>query len=108
MSSRGSTAPAASALLPAGEVSLLASETAASSASRSSSTISRLYSQKVALDDEEAGLFARGRILSQRLPELGQGAAQVRAGVPLLAPWPQKLGELPPRVPPPLGGQVAQ
>jgi hypothetical protein len=35
-----------------------------------------------------------GAVLPQGLPELGQGAAQVRAGAPLLALWPQKLGEL--------------
>jgi hypothetical protein len=50
----------------------------------------------------------RGAVLSERFPELGQGAAQVRPGVPLVTLWPQKLGEVPPRVPPPLGGQVAQ
>src|SRR5215208_4402828 len=73
---------------------------------------SRSYSQKGAIDDEEASSYfmgvSGGAVLSERLPELGEGAAQVRPGVPLVTLWPQKLGELPPRVPPPLGGQVAQ
>src|SRR5215211_1707287 len=49
-----------------------------------------------------------GAVFPQVLPELVQDSAQVRAGAPLLALWPQKLGELPSWVPTPLGGQVAQ
>ena len=49
-----------------------------------------------------------GTFFPQGLPELVQDGAQVRTGVPLLALWPQKLCELSPWVPSPLGGQVAQ
>ena len=68
----------------------------------------RLQSQKVAVDDEEAGHPVAGAFFPQGLPELVQDGAQVRAGATLLALWPQKLCELSPRVPSPLGDQVAQ
>ena len=55
-----------------------------------------------------ATTIATDAVLPQRLPEPGQGAAQVRPGTPLDALRPQELGKLSPRALPPLGGQVTQ
>src|SRR5918998_2841847 len=71
-----------------------------------------LYPQEVPIDHEQANPFAAAIapsvILPHNLLEPGQSAAQVRPGAPLVAVWPQELGELPPGALPAIGGQVAQ
>jgi hypothetical protein len=67
------------------------------------------YPQKVSLNVDAAGHFCgMDGVLPQGFSELGNGSAQVGTDVRLVAVWPQKLRQPPPRVPPPLGGQVAQ